>query len=61
MANLQFISADSHVQESDEFKMRIPAHYREAASAQGDHQWGRVRDSRRAEAQAIRCSGDPNQ
>ena len=29
MANLQFISADSHVQESDEFTLRIPAHYRE--------------------------------
>ena len=29
MANLQFISADSHVQESDEFMMRVPAHFRE--------------------------------
>ena len=29
MADLRFISADSHVQESDEFKLRVPAHFRE--------------------------------
>ena len=29
MGELRFISADSHVQESDEFKMRVPAHFRE--------------------------------
>ena len=28
MADLQFISADSHVQESDEFMMRVPEHFR---------------------------------
>ena len=29
MSDLRFISADSHVQESDEFKMRVPAPFRE--------------------------------
>ena len=29
MSDLRFISADSHVQESDEFKMRVPAQFRE--------------------------------
>ena len=28
MADLHFISADSHVQESDEFMMRVPEHFR---------------------------------
>lgn len=28
MANLHFISADSHVQESDEFKLRVPERFR---------------------------------
>ena len=29
MSDLRFISADSHVQESDEFKLRVPAPFRE--------------------------------